>query len=40
MVPAYFDDAYRDLSDNSVGKMFELSKIRTMILLHRALLVF
>ena len=40
MIPAHFHDVDGDLSDHNVGKIFELSKILTVILRHRALLVF
>ena len=40
MVPAHFHDVDGELSDHNVGKIFRLSKTVTVILRHRALLVF
>ena len=40
MVPAHFHDVDGELSDPNFRKIFQLSKILTVILRHRALLVF
>ena len=39
MLPAHFHEVDGHLFDNNIGKMFGLSKILTMILLHRSLIV-